>query len=282
MKVLDLFSGIGGFSLGLERAGMTTVAFCEINPFCRKVLAKHWPDVPIYEDVTKLRGQDVGPVDVISGGYPCQPFSLAGDRKGDEDDRHLWPEMRRLVDECRPAWVIGENVFGHISMGLDEVLSDLETLGYTARTFVIPACAVDAPHRRDRVWIVAHNDGQRRRDQQIGQPECSSKADTYNNGTQRPLANAEDNGIRRRVKQSKSREKARHVANSKGVYAQGQYRRQREGQFGGGRRWEPEPSVGRVAHGVPRRVDRLRALGNAVVPQIPEIIGKAIMEIEST
>ena len=160
MRVLDLFSGIGGFSLGLERAGMTTVAFCEIDPFCRRVLAKHWPNVPLHEDVRKLKGSDVGSIDVICGGYPCQPFSLAGKRAGAADDRHLWPEMRRLVDELRPSWVIGENVAGHLNMGLDDVLSDLGARGYACRPFVIPACAVGAWHRRDRVWIVAHAGGE--------------------------------------------------------------------------------------------------------------------------
>jgi DNA (cytosine-5)-methyltransferase 1 len=158
LKVLDLFSVIGGFSLGLERTGgFETVAFCEIDPFCQKVLKKHWPDVPIYNDVRTLNYD--GPVDVITGGYPCQPFSLAGKRQGESDDRHLWPAMFSLVKKHRPSWVIGENVAGHIGMGLDDVLSDLEGEAYAVRTFVIPACAVDAPHRRDRVWIVAHTDG---------------------------------------------------------------------------------------------------------------------------
>jgi len=161
MKVLDLFSGIGGFSLGLERAGMTTVAFCEIEEFPRKVLAKHWPDVPIYPDVRELTKEQLDndgiTVDVICGGYPCQPFSTAGKRRGAEDDRHLWPEYLRLIREIKPRYVIGENVAGHISMGLDTVLSDLEGEGYTWQAFVIPACAVNAPHRRDRVWIIANS-----------------------------------------------------------------------------------------------------------------------------
>ena len=155
MKVLDLFSGIGGFSLGLEAAGFETAAFCEYDQEAQKVLRKNWPDVPIFSDVrtlTKQELQDNGiqNIGLICGGYPCQPFSLAGERRGAEDDRHLWPEMFRLVKELRPTWVIGENVAGHINMGLDEVLADLETEGYTARTFVIPACAVDAHHRRDQ------------------------------------------------------------------------------------------------------------------------------------
>lgn len=163
LKVLDLFSGIGGFSLGLERiGGFETIAFCEIEPFPRKVLQKHWPDVPIFEDVRTLHATDLPrAVDVICGGYPCQPFSLAGKRQGAEDDRHLWPEIDRLLREFsstgkKPSWCVFENVAGHINMGLDSVLADLEGQGYTAWPLVIPACAVDAPHRRDRVWIVAH------------------------------------------------------------------------------------------------------------------------------
>jgi DNA (cytosine-5)-methyltransferase 1 len=125
LKLLDLFSGIGGFSLGLERTGgFETVGFCEIDPFCQKVLRKHWPNVPIYEDVRTI---DAIPANVISGGYPCQPFSTAGKRGGAEDDRHLWPEMYRIVKASRPEWVIAENVAGHISMGLDTVLSRRQT-----------------------------------------------------------------------------------------------------------------------------------------------------------
>ena len=130
--------------------------------FPRKVLAKHWPDVPCHKDVRKIRGADVGAIDVICGGYPCQPFSHAGERRGKEDDRHLWPEFSRLVAELRPTWVIGENVFGHISMGLDNVLSDLEGQGYACRTFVIPACALNAPHRRDRTWTIGHRNSDRK------------------------------------------------------------------------------------------------------------------------
>jgi len=156
LRVLDLFSGIGGFSLGLERTGgFETVAFCEIEEFSQKILRKHWPDVPIHNDIRKLDGSEID-ADVITGGYPCQPFSNAGKRGGAEDDRHLWPEMYRLIKAIRPRWVIAENVYGHISMGLDQVLSDLEGINYAWWTFIVPACAVDAPHRRDRVWIIAN------------------------------------------------------------------------------------------------------------------------------
>jgi len=175
--VLDLFSGIGGFSLGLERAGMQTVAFCENDKFCQKVLAKHWPDIPIHENIEELDGRQYrGTVDLVCGGFPCQPFSVAGKQRGSEDDRALWPEMLRVIREVEPAWVIGENVSGIINMELDNVLSDLENSGYSCQTFVIPACAVDAPHRRDRVWIIASHanlkskpDGSQHEGQRSGQ-----------------------------------------------------------------------------------------------------------------
>lgn len=168
MNKLSLFSGIGGIDLAAEWAGMTTVAFCEREPFPQRVLRKHWPNVPIYDDVCTLsrevleRDGIIGPgraIDIISAGYPCQPFSNAGKRRGAEDDRHLWPEVKRLLSEIRPRWFVGENVAGHITLGLDDVLIDLESIGYTAQPVVIPACAVGAPNRRDRVFIVAYSEG---------------------------------------------------------------------------------------------------------------------------
>jgi DNA (cytosine-5)-methyltransferase 1 len=157
LNVLDLFSGIGGFSLGLERAGMRTVAFCEIDPFCRRVLAKHWPSVPIFDDVTKLRGPDVGSVDVICGGFPCQDISLAGKGAGLAGERSgLWRDYARLIGELRPSYVIVENVAALLGRGLGDVLGDLASLGYDAEWHCIPASAIGAPHRRDRLWIVAY------------------------------------------------------------------------------------------------------------------------------
>jgi DNA (cytosine-5)-methyltransferase 1 len=163
LRMLDLFSGIGGFSYAGEKlvGGYETVAFCEYDKHAQKVLRKHWPDTEIIDDVRELANDADrfrGLVDIVVGGYPCQPFSLAGVRRGDKDDRHLWPEMLRIIQAVRPTWVIGENVAGHITMGLDEVLSDLEAEGYQARCFVIPAVAADAYHRRDRCWIIAHAD----------------------------------------------------------------------------------------------------------------------------
>ena len=146
MTVGSLFAGIGGFDLGLERAGFEIKWQVEIDPFCNKILAKHWPNVKRYGDiknVTKLE-----PVDLICGGFPCQPFSCAGKQRGKEDDRYLWPEMFRVIQETKPTWVIGENVTGFINLGLDDCISDLERAGYAVQPFIIPACAVGAPHRR--------------------------------------------------------------------------------------------------------------------------------------
>jgi|DEB0MinimDraft_6_1074348.scaffolds.fasta_scaffold34886_3 DNA (cytosine-5)-methyltransferase 1 len=229
MNVLSLFSGIGGLDLGLERAGMTITAMCEADEKCRSVLRKHWPNVQIFHDIRNLRGCDLDATpDLICGGYPCQPFSQAGLRQGANDDRYLWPEMFRVIDETRPTWVVGENVVGHVNLGLDQVLYDLEGLGYGATAFVIPACAVDAPHRRDRVWIVANSASW---DDRI----CDAPEDER----QEPKLRASN--------------------------------------LGEWKLWPREPGVGRVAHGVSRRVDRLKQLGNAVVPQVGEQIGRAIM-----
>ncbi len=265
LRVLDLFSGIGGFSLGLERTGgFETVAFCEIDPFCREVLTKHWPNVPIHHDVRTLDYD--GPVDVISGGYPCQPFSAAGKRQGEDDDRHLWPAMFSLIKTYRPSWVLCENVDGHISMGLDSVLSDLESKAYTCQSFVLPACAVNAKHRRNRIWIIANND------------QCGCERTCANSRKSDRRANRRDN-ISRVCEDVADAS----IGDERNICQQ----RQGQGPAGGiggenGRhyQWPIEPNVGRVAHGVPRRVDRLRSLGNAVVPQIPELIGHAILAAE--
>jgi DNA (cytosine-5)-methyltransferase 1 len=178
----SLFSGIGGFDLAAQWCGWTNVFQCEIDPFCRRVLKYHWPNTELYENVkttnfTKYRGK----IDIISGGFPCQPFSTAGKRKGTEDDRHLWPEMLRVIREVQPAWVVAENVSGLLTQqrGLvfERVCADLEGEGYEVQPFIVPACAVNAPHRRDRVWIVANraNAGiesvQQERENGISQPE---------------------------------------------------------------------------------------------------------------
>lgn len=145
MKVIDLFSGIGGFALAAHWMGWETVAFCERDPFCQRILAKHWPTVPIHPDITTLDYGALPSADLVCGGYPCQPFSTAGKRKGADDDRALWPAMLAVITAVRPTWVVAENVAGHISMGLDDVLASLEDSGYTTWPVVIPACAVGAP-----------------------------------------------------------------------------------------------------------------------------------------
>ena len=162
LKVLDLFSGIGGFSRGFEATNFfETISFVENEPYCQAVLKHHWPEVPVLGDITDVRGSDLPTrPDVICGGFPCQPFSQAGKQQAQDDARHLWPEMFRLIRECRPTWVVGENVAGLIRLGLDEVLTDLESEGYSTRTFNIPACSVGAPHLRQRLWIVAHSDSE--------------------------------------------------------------------------------------------------------------------------
>jgi len=166
---LDLFSGIGGFALAAKMVGgIETVAFCEIDPWARRVLNKNFPSVPIHEDVKTLDPSKYGTIDIITGGYPCQPFSLSGKRKGEDDDRHLWPEVRRITAEARPRWLLCENVIGHITLGLDQVLDDLASLGYTcAPPVVLPACAVGNWHRRDRVWIIAHDSRQHLQEPQM-------------------------------------------------------------------------------------------------------------------
>ena len=162
----SLFSGIGGFDLAAEWTGFTNLFNCEWEEFPRKVLKHHFPNAKQYEDIKDFDATDYnGRIDILSGGFPCQPFSVAGKRKGSEDERHLWPEMLRVIRECQPRWVVGENVRGLVSWSdglvFETCCSDLEALGYSVQSFIVPACAVNAPHRRDRVWIVAHSDHKR-------------------------------------------------------------------------------------------------------------------------
>lgn len=307
MKHVDLCSGIGGFALGFEWAGLSTpVLFCDIEPWSRKVLRKHWPDVPIAEDVKELANDPDGLVpdcDIITAGYPCQPFSLAGERRGAEDDRHIWPEIFAIVKAKRPAWTVFENVYGHITMGIDEVLSDLEGEGYAARPLVVPACAIDAPHRRDRVWIIARNVGntvssrQHRinRGKPTQEPKNGCEAMAYPIGAGSEAWDSDglgnDNGSCSDQAQSEGSSSTKHVAytNSKrgclwdtqgqDAATIGQSSRHTWDNTRRVGTWLPEPSVGRVANGIPRRVDRLRGLGNAIVPQIAMRIGQTIKEV---
>ena len=269
---VDLCSGIGGFALGFEWAGLSKpVMFCDIEPWSRKILAKHWPDVPIAEDVKELASDPerlVPDCDILTAGYPCQPFSVAGQRRGTEDDRHIWPYIFSIVQAKRPSWCVFENVYGHVSMGLDEVLSDLEGEGYAARPFIVPACAADAPHRRDRVWIVARNVGDTISSRQPGNDWRRSKQEPKNGCED--VADSNSAGLQ-------GRQNARDTSQSR---AQRDKQSTRRSQRPDGKNWLAEPAVGRVANGIPSRVDRLRGLGNAIVPQIAMQIGKTIREVE--
>lgn len=237
MRVLDLFSGIGGFALGLERAGMTTVSFCEIDPFCRAVLAKHWPGVPCHDDITTREFAE-GEADVVCGGFPCQDISNAGKRAGITGSRSgLWRELVRAVRVVRPKYAIVENVAALLNRGMGVVLGDLAESGYDAEWDCIPACAVGAPHIRDRAWIVSYP----------AKIRCSKMQDeSLRNG---------------QLESSRKRRMLKLVGIS---------------------RWDPEPGVRRVVDGISNQLDkRLGALGNAVVPQVVELIGRAIMEADS-
>lgn len=294
---LSLFSGIGGLDLAAEMAGFRTVGQCEWADYPTKVLEKHWPDVPRWRDIRTLTGESfyeqtgLRTVDVISGGFPCQPFSVAGKRRGKEDDRYLWPEMLRVISEIRPAWVVGENVAGIVNMALDQVLSDLESIGYACQALVIPACAVDAPHRRDRVAIVGRNAN--RDNEQTERQICAWKdtkpggsgedvADTSGKGLQgRKFCGTPDKGWQTKPYGSVGQccEDVSYAKSTKrqSSRAEAWKRRPKSGCSGW---WPTEPDVGRVAHGVPHRVDRLRCLGNAVVPQQFQPIFEAIKEVE--
>jgi DNA-cytosine methyltransferase len=210
IKILDICSGIGGFSLGLEATGgFDTVAFCEFDDFCCKVLNKHWPNVPIYKDLKEI-GNDPARIiqefDLICGGIPCQPFSLAGKQKGKEDDRHLWPYMYAIVKSKKPTWVIVENVGGFVNVALDDVCLDLETQGYATQSFIIPACSVEAPHRRDRIWILGKytsefekplvdTDSIRPHEHKTTEEESSRRgSETSTTTTSNDVANAQSNG----------------------------------------------------------------------------------------
>lgn len=235
-------SGIGGIDLAAKWAGIETVAFCEINKFCQKVLQKHWPGIPIFDDLkvlTKevLNSAGIGRIDIVAAGYPCQPYSFAGERRGEEDDRAIWPYLFERIQENRPRWFVGENVVGHVSLGLDKAITDLENIGYTiAPPFIIPACSVGAFHKRERVFVVANTDGQRVErcfaESVLGKQTLSIRQ------ISQPFQEAE-----RRFNTFESR-------------------------------------LCRSLHGLPNGVDRVRALGNAVVPAQIYPIFAAIAAIE--
>ena len=246
MKALSLFSGVGGLDLAAEWAGIEVKAFCEIEPFCQFVLRKHWPSVPIFDDIYELRGRDVEPVDIVYGGAPCQPFSVAGKGLGEKDERHLWPEMYRLIGELTPRWVVFENVPGIIRRGLDFVLSDMETANYTSWPICYGVDLFNGEHKRERVFVVSRR--------------------SIDESDRQTSSNVEEFG----VEELRSTGECFTHPLVKSLLPLGT----RDGK------WEVEPDVRRAVHGISRRVDRLRALGNAVVPQQAYPIFKAIVEME--
>ena len=375
MKVLDLFSGIGGFSYGLEKLGFKTVAFCEIDKFCKLLLQKHWKKVKIYDDVKEITKQrletdGVELPDVITGGFPCQPFSVAGKQRGTDDNRHLWPQMFRIIRELAPRWVVGENVRGLVNiqdgMVFETVCTDLEGEGYEVRAFNIPAAGVGAPHRRERIWIIANkkesmvnSNNIRFQQHNETEEETSRRRSSATFKSTSDVANAQSKGTRKNDKGlwsrtsrisggqettmantnlnrekwnqpedrkgSRTQQSGEDVAHSKSLQGNGRGRHehsiteqgpqqaggtsgsgygdedvadanetrlqgfrtehqlresQSEESTGGVGWWESEPDVGRVAHGVSGRVHRLKGLGNSIVPQIAEEIGRAIIEAE--
>lgn len=279
MTIGSLFSGIGGLELGLERAGLGPVKWqVEIDEYCRGILARHWPDATRWDDVRRCKGWGtgyVGPfdyylgaVDLICGGFPCQPFSVAGQQRGEDDPRHLWPEFIRIVREIKPRWVVAENVPGLLSVDAGRqfgvVVGDLAESGYRVWWDCIPAAAFGAPHMRDRVFILGYAYGQ-------SQPACAVNDEAP--GMQELASDAHD-----------GRDDQQFSAGFlEGKQPQNSIK-QRSGGPGpdwGCDWWQTEPNVDRVANGIPRQLDRLRALGNAVVPAVAEYIGRCVIHLEN-
>ena len=285
LNVLDIFSGIGGFSIGLEAATMQTVAFCEINPFCRKILTRHWPFIPIFSDITTINKEDLKAlprIDVIAGGFPCQDISVAGKQKGITAKRSgLWKEFVRLINEVRPKYAIIENVANLRSQGLISVLQDLWEIGYNAEWHCIPASAFGAPHRRDRIWIIAHPAC-------IGKVGLSIRKEETESALRDGCKNAPNSDCQR-LQRCGGFEEISPICTQEQI---GMYCCSR-----GIKQWGKEPlEVPRLKDerlnpdwvewlmGYPiswtdggSRTQRLQSLGNAVVPLIPEFLGRAIV-----
>ena len=285
LTVGSLFSGIGGIDLGLERAGHRVLWQSEIDNYACRVLKKHWPEIPNLGDVKKINWSEVPNVDIIAGGYPCQPFSTAGKRKGKEDPRHLWPYVLDAIRTVRPRYALMENVRGHLTLGFGDVLADLAGCGYSAEWQIISAASVGAPHRRDRLFFVAYPDGERSHRTEVNSAEGRQSALVDVAGRGEAVANANGNGLEAQKAKQQTKGLSRGSQNVAYPNREGSQRRVRQvyqttksTRFALCSWWETEPDVGRVADGVSNRVDRLRGLGNAVVPQVAELVGRLIGE----
>ena len=328
---IDLFSGIGGFTLAAEWAGFRTIAFCEKETFCQKILKKRFGavvadseylrklqserskqdirkrpgNIPIIPEIRDVDGTKYRGATLLTGGFPCQPFSVAGQRRGKEDDRYLWPQMRRVISEARPHWILAENVPGIFHMALDTVLADLEREGYATGTFIIPACGLNAPHRRNRVWIVANakiNNAEQFKTRNTGQEGKVISGDGIRlwnklSGSNSPASNASSERLSKPQK-SKLKQSIFHAQRNNpetnqhpdNINAQrpGEQRNSKESIGLHGREnslWQEDwhevaTRFCRVDDGIPDRVHRLKALGNAIVPQVAYEILKNIAWIE--
>jgi DNA (cytosine-5)-methyltransferase 1 len=274
LKVLDLFSGIGGFSLGLERAGMETVAFCENDEACRLVLKKHWPQIPIFPDIIKLKKKHLPEIDVICGGFPCQDVSVAGSKKGflhgnKRTRSGLWEEYKRLIKEIKPRYAIIENVANLRNLGLNKVIKDLGSVGYACEWHIISARAIGANHLRERVWIIAYPDGNAVSQQSRGSSGQSRENSLQSRATSKEKrAQSSDSNMPRLWRPFASEEKKSEwwAKASTGFHDW----------------WEAESNICRVDDGLPRKLDknrkeRIKQLGNSLLPQIPELIGRELL-----
>lgn len=315
LTVGSLFSGIGGLDLGLERAGMKVIWQSEIDPYCNKVLKKHWPEVPNYGNIKEIDWRTVERPNVICGGYPCQPFSTAGKRRGTDDPRHLWPWVRTAISQLRPDYAILENVRGHLSLGGLQVIGEIAEIGYDAEWRLVSAAGMGAPHRRDRIIIVAYPNNTRNRTpnsgnnrdgatksqkwQDVAQFGVSGRGTNVADSSQQQFNGRGHKHSSSEIKQRKALQEPFNRGNSEvpndvskrhgehrfatDITAKGRLWRvddRREKGYDGGSWWKVEPDVGRVANGVPHRLDRLRGLGNAVVPQVAEYVGRLIVNAQ--
>ena len=280
LKLLDLFSGIGGFSLGLESTGFfETIGFVEKDKFCQKVLKKHWSNINIEEDIRNVKGEKYQ-ADVVTGGFPCQPFSVAGKRKSTADDRYLWDEMLRVIREVKPRWVIGENVEGIVNinegMVLRQVLNDLENEGFQSQCIIIPASGIGAWHQRKRIWILAYsnNNGSYRSQGNATKQSSNEQKDRLSFGDDKDVSNSNVKGLERHRDEYELRE-AKQEKNF--IWSSNDGTKESW--------WQIKSRICGVPNGVSYELDkdrsnRIKALGNSIVPQIARQIGLSIMEAE--